>query len=295
MEIHEIRYFLAVAEHKNFTRAAEHCGVSQPAITRAIRKLETELGGILFDRRAGRAALTELGRKLMPRLEKAYHEVGKAKETAYALTDARKHMLRLGVMCTIGPAQVSALLEKLKAKVPDLVITLKDGKSAEIIDLLLADEIDAGLSAWPRYPEEIAPLPLFRERFVVAFATGHIFGTLSSVPLEQLSGESYLERLSCEFDEYFKEGFGDWTIDTDVRFSSEREDWIQAMIKSGVGCSIVPEYSPLLDGIETRPLSEPEVVRQVSILTARGRVFSPVTEAFVRLASAHKWQKRAYA
>jgi len=291
MEIHEIRYFLAVAEHKNFTRAAQQCGVSQPAITRAIRKLETELGGILFDRRPGRTSLTELGRKLMPRLETAYQEVGKAKETANALSDQRKHTLRLGVMCTIGPAHVSQLLEQLKSKIPDLVITLKDAKSSEIIDLLKADEIDAGLAAWPEYPEEIAELALFRERFVVAFAKGHDFESLEVVPFEMLAGVGYVDRLSCEFNEYLKDGQGDWTLDMDVRFASEREDWIQAMIGAGVGCTILPEHCPLAPGIETRPLSEPEVVRQVSILTARGRIFSPVTETFVRLARAHKWQR----
>ncbi len=295
MEIHEIRYFLAVAEHKNFTRAAQHCGVSQPAITRAIRKLETELGGLLFDRRPGRTALTELGRKLMPRLEKAYVEVGKAKETANALSDARKHMLRLGVMCTVSPTHIATLLEKLKHKVPDLVITLLDVKSSEVVELLLADEIDIGLSAWPEYPEDIAPVPLFRERFAVAFAKGHIFEKLPAVPLEQLSGESYLDRLGCEFDEYFALEFGDFAIDLDIRFSSEREDWIQAMIKAGAGCSILPEFTPVLDGIETRPLTEPDVIRQVSLLTARGRIFSPVTEAFVRLARAHTWQKCVHA
>ncbi len=295
MEIHEIRYFLAVAENKNFTRAAQQCGVSQPAITRAIRKLEAELGGLLFDRRPGRTALTELGRRLMPRLEKAYIEVGKAKETANALSDARKHMLRLGVMCTIAPTHMTTLLEKLRHKVPDLVISLLDAKSSEVVELLLADEIDIGLSAWPEYPEEIALVPLFRERFAVAFAKGHAFEKLPAIALGQLAGENYLDRLGCEFNEYYAFEFGDWTIDMDVRFSSEREDWIQAMIKAGAGCSIVPEFTPLLDGIATRPLTEPGVIRQVSLLTARGRIFSPVAEAFVRLARAHTWQKRIHA
>ena len=79
MEMHQIRYFLAVERERNFSRAADHCNITQPALTRAIQKLEEEVGGPLFDRRPGRIELTELGRTLLPRLQNAIREVFRAR------------------------------------------------------------------------------------------------------------------------------------------------------------------------------------------------------------------------
>ena len=82
MEMHQIRYFLAVSEFLNFTRAAEECNVAQPSLSRAIKKLEEELGGDLFRRERGQTHLTELGRKMQPLLQQAYDSAVVAKEQA---------------------------------------------------------------------------------------------------------------------------------------------------------------------------------------------------------------------
>ena len=103
MELHQIRYFLAVEREQNFTRAAQLCNITQPALTRAIQKLEAETGGKLFHRRHGRAELTELGRAMSPRLEAVIRDVSHAREEALAFIRQRKQRLRLGIMCTVGP------------------------------------------------------------------------------------------------------------------------------------------------------------------------------------------------
>src|SRR5919108_5328137 len=99
MEMHQIRYFLAVCETLNFTRAAEQCNVTQPALTRAIQKLEEELGGLLFRRERNLSHVTDLGRLMRPHLEHVLEETEAAKSTAKGFMKLENAPLRLGVMC----------------------------------------------------------------------------------------------------------------------------------------------------------------------------------------------------
>src|SRR5712691_8631826 len=105
MEMHQIRYFLAVAKELNFTRAAEKCNVSQPSLTRAIKLLEEELGGPLFHRERERTHLSELGKMIMPHLEHGYQETQQARRLARDFKSVKKATLKLGIMCTIAPDQ----------------------------------------------------------------------------------------------------------------------------------------------------------------------------------------------
>src|SRR3954447_12643598 len=105
MEMHQVRYFLAVADTLNFTRAAEHCHVSQPALTRAIQQLEEELGGLLLRRERKLTHLTDFGRLIEPHLRQMSADAEAAKSTAKKFLNLEEAQIRLGVMCTIGPAR----------------------------------------------------------------------------------------------------------------------------------------------------------------------------------------------
>jgi Bacterial regulatory helix-turn-helix protein, lysR family len=113
MEMHQIRYFLAVADELNFTRAAERCNVAQPSLTRAIKLLEDEFGGPLFHRERANTHLSELGRMVRPHLEQIAEDSLEAKRLAQEFAKLRKTKLKLGVMCTIAPNQLVELLGSL--------------------------------------------------------------------------------------------------------------------------------------------------------------------------------------
>lgn len=293
MELHQVRYFLAIVREGSFSRAADACRVAQPSITRAIRRLEADLGGILFDRRRNRVELTELGRSVLPRLERVDAELSEVARSAAELTDMRKHLLRLGLMCTLGPSRLLELLDATSRRIEGLELRLSEAKARSIVEDLIADRIDIAIACLPNYPEEISYKPIFSERYAVAFRGGHRFERMDEVAFDELVGERYLERLNCEFDEYYADYFGDRPFDLDVRYASEREDWIQAMILAGYGIAIVPERLAILPGILTRPLSQPTMIREVAILTVRGRRHSPASEAFIRAASCLKRPGRA--
>ena len=115
MEIHQVRYFLALCETLNFTRAAESCNVSQPALTRAVHKLEEELGGLLLRREHNLTHLTDFGRLVRPHLEQMMAQAEAAKSTAMHFLRMDSAPINLGVMCTVGPMRFMSFLAEFRA------------------------------------------------------------------------------------------------------------------------------------------------------------------------------------
>ena len=143
MEMHQIRYFLTLCEELNFTRAAEKCHVAQPALTRAIKLLEEEFGGLLFHRERARTHLSELGQAVRPYLEEVQRQSQQAKNLATSLIELKSTPLKLGVMCTIGPGNFVGLLSNLQAQHPGIELQIMDASPADLQARLL----DGGLEA----------------------------------------------------------------------------------------------------------------------------------------------------
>ena len=271
MEIHQIRYFLAVERERNFTRAAESCNITQPALTRAIQRLEEELRGPLFERRPGNVALTELGRAMLPRFEAAIATVTEAKAFARVVLSERRQRLRIGMMCTVGASTMTMIISALAEAAPEVEITLTEGRGSAVVTQLLMDEIDVAIVGQPRYVPALDVMPLYTESYGVALSREHRLANSEMIRLQDLDGECYVDRIRCEFDAYFEDSQGPWPITLDVRFRSDREDCVQALIASGVGVAVVPRSLELRSELLYRPLVEPEVSRTISLVTVRDR------------------------
>jgi len=290
MEVQQARYFLALADSLNFTRAAEACGVTQPSLTKAIRKLEEELGGSLLRRERGHTHLTDLGRRMQPHIEALVHADEMARLEADAWRRIERTPVRLGVMCTIGPTRLIPFLKRLRRDAPSLEIDLKDATGKELVRLLTEGDLDVAFIALPDLPERFDCQILYREYYTVAFCPGHRFEAMEAVPLRELNQEDYLNRVNCEYPEHFDVlGIPDPAADVRVCYASEREDWIQAMILAGLGCAVMPEFLPILPGIATRIVIEPEIFREIRLATVAGRQFSPALRCFIDLARRHHW------
>jgi LysR family hydrogen peroxide-inducible transcriptional activator len=276
MEMHQIRYFLAVCETLNFTRAAESCNVSQPSLTRAIQKLEDELGGLLFRRERTLTHLTDLGRTMQPRLERIMAEADAARIEAKGLKKLENAPLDVGVMCTIGSARVVSLLAQLQREAPGIRLSIHDATPEPLIRRLMDGGLDCALIAMPiDLPDRCDVHDLYTERYVVAFPPGHRFESFNAVRFADMDGERYLWRMNCEFTESFSETLRGQAAKVSTVYQSEREEWIQRMILAGMGCSFMPEYMVLFPTLPTRVLIEPEVTRTVKLVTVSGRRFSP--------------------
>ena len=147
MEMHQVRYFLAVARTLNFTRAAEECHVAQPSLTRAIRQLEGELGGDLFRRERPQAQLTELGQRMLPLLKQCYDSAISARSLASAIKSGEVGSLRLALSQTIDPSLVMPHVVELGKLFKGLELKLFRGNSAEVLDYLKRGDAELGLAA----------------------------------------------------------------------------------------------------------------------------------------------------
>ena len=145
MEMQQVRYFLALARTLNFTRAAELANVSQPALTRAIQQLEHELGGPLFHRERQNTHLSELGRMMLPYLEQIQTQAEAARLRAQAVRNAERVTLKIGVMCTIGPAMISDLIVTFRASHPDVKLEVTDRSASQLLDMLSRGDLELAL------------------------------------------------------------------------------------------------------------------------------------------------------
>jgi LysR family hydrogen peroxide-inducible transcriptional activator len=290
MEIHEIRYFLALSKTLNFTKAAEMCNVSQPALTRAIQKMEDELGGLLFSRERSNTHLTELGRMLEPHLTEVLTRTQAAKETAQRFLRLDSAHLKLGVMCTIGPMRFVSFLSRFRADNPGIDITLTEAMPDRLCDLLVKGELDVALIARPEgFALPLQPQPLYRERFVIACSAGHPFARKNAVTIADLDGQPYLQRINCEYRDFLRDTCHANGSHLSGAFRSEREDWILTMVAAGMGICFLPEFSNTIPGVIGRPVIQPSVEREVCLVTVAGRRWSSPLSAFVRAVRQYKW------
>ncbi len=294
MEIHELRYFLALSQTLNFTRAAELCGVSQPALTRAIQNLEDKLGaGTLVNRERGNTHLTELGHIMRPYFERVLLGIEQAQATAESYKKMPSLSLSLGLMCTIGPDRMVAFFSRFHQSNLDTQLYLKDAPAGLLEDMLVTGDLNLAIYCKPEpLADKFHLLPLYHERFVVAVAPGHPFANMSSVTFADLHQQRYLHRANCEYNEALDRIMAERGIEPVYPYESERDDWIQAMVLAGLGCTAIPEFAATMPGLVLRQLIEPEVVRTIQLVSVRGRPHTAPVGAFVRAAKQYPWPGR---
>jgi DNA-binding transcriptional LysR family regulator len=290
MEMQQVRYFVALAETLNFTRAAERCNVTQPALTRAIQQLEHELGGALVNRERGKSHLTELGRMMLPYLKQMDEQASAAKAAAKAAKKGVNVRLTIGAMCTIAPKLFTDLLARFQTDHPEYEIVFVEGGAKRMIEKLDNGELEIVLVGIPEeMPDTLHQLPVFQEKFVILLPPNHRLCAKNPVRAADLHDEPYVGRADCEVFTFVRDDLNSRGVFMRGVFSSPRDDWVQGMIKSGLGLGFFPEYSVTDPDLVVRPLVEPEYSRTIYLATKRGRPHSPAVGAFVSAARRHTW------
>ena len=294
MEMHQVRYFLAVAEELNFTRAAERCNVAQPSLTRAVKLLEGELGGPLFNRERANTHLSELGRMVKPYLEQVYGQAREARRQALDFIKLRKTTLKLGVMCTIAPDQLVDLICGVQSRNPGIELEIVDSSAGKLEERLVEGDLEVAIHCPPanQADERLHYMPLYREQFLVALPAEHPLSEKNGIRPADLAGLRYLNRINCEFNGYAGAIWQECGLNFETAYRSERDDWILAMVASGLGFGFMPESCVRHPRVVGRPMVEPEFWREVSLVTVRGRPHSPGVGALVREAMRARWLGR---
>lgn len=291
MEMHEIRYFLAACQTLNFHRAAELVHVGQPALTRAIQKLEAELGGLLFHRDKGHVQLTDFGCLMRIQLNEIFSRSELVKRSAKSFLSLEDASLKLGVMCTIGPLRFAGFLKAFEEHHPEINVTVIDGAADRLTDLLLQHKLEIALMAQPvPFDQKLMTEVVYTERFGLAFSNGHPFELRNTLRLADVRDETYLERINCEYGGHIDQLCKDLGFNVQSAYRSEREDWILAMVAAGMGVCFIAEYSAIQPGVCHRAVVDPEIVREVCLVSVAHRLHSPAISAFAQAVRDYNWQ-----
>jgi LysR family hydrogen peroxide-inducible transcriptional activator len=291
MEMHQVRYFLAVAKDLNFTRAADHCNVTQPSLTRAIKILEAEFGGPLFHRERQNTHLTELGRMLHPHLGDIYKAASSTRQLAQEYGRLKRTPLRLGIMSTVAPDEFIDLIGAIKNRHPGVELHLSDCDAKSLRSRLVEGQLELAIYALPggEPDDRTHVLPLFREQMLMAVHPGHRLANQSAVRVSEMNGENYIHRNNCEFAGYADEILAQQGVTCTPSYWSDRDDWTLAMVAAGLGFGFLPANSVRHSGVVALPIIEPEFWRNVNLVSVRGRPHSPAVGALVREATRKKW------
>ncbi|MFD1158704.1 LysR family transcriptional regulator [Roseovarius aestuarii] len=293
MEFHQVRYFLEAAESLNFTRAAENCHVSQPALTRAIQKLEAELGGELFIRDGRAVRLSSLGKVIREHCQRIYETREMARAAAKSFLESGGSELNVGVMCTIGPDVLSAFVNEFNHTHSNVLVILHDIGPEALPKLLFTGVLDCAFVAShdDKTFEELSVRVLFDEDMVVAFEEGHRFAEKQELTLFDVAEEAYVDRLKCEIRQPFFEFMENNGLDLKVVCSSQREDWIQELVVRGLGVSIMPRFSITTRRLDWRSLSGPvSNSRQIMIAQTKSQMPQSTAGSFCSEAQEFQWQ-----
>jgi LysR family hydrogen peroxide-inducible transcriptional activator len=241
LNLRDLRYLVALADHKHFGRAAEASFVSQPTLSTQIRKLEDELGVALVERAPRRVMLTPVGAEIADRARKVIAEVEQMTQIARRSQDPEAGSVRLGLFPTLGPYLLPHVVPRLRERFPRLELLLVEEKTDQILARLRDGRLDAGLLALPVHDEQLHIEPLFDEPFVLAVPRPHALARRDALDMRDLDRTHLLllEEGHCLRDQALdvcrlsgadeRDGFRATSLET-----------LRQMVAAGVGITLLP-------------------------------------------------------
>lgn len=295
MEMQQVRYFLALAGTLNFTRAAEQCNVSQPALTRAIKSLEDELGGELIRREGRLSHLTELGKRMLPLLQQCYDGAASAKALARSVNAGEAATLAIGVSRTVNVELLMGALSELYRAFPALQLKIRRGSASQILELIKSGEVELAIAgplaeAWDRLDN----WSLFTEGFVLVVGQGHPLATRNeeSVDAETIRDERFLLQVGGEMFDQFIARLGASGIPLSSAHEVETERDLNAMVEANFGVAFAPQSGPDAAGLRRLKFPALDLERTVSVYAVAGRRRPPEATTLLSLLRAADWSVR---
>jgi LysR family hydrogen peroxide-inducible transcriptional activator len=283
MELHQLRYFCAVAEAGSFSRAAEQSHVSQPSLSQQIMKLEDELGARLFDRLGRSVRLTETGQTFLPRARAVLRELEAARGDVAEQKDSVGGVVTIGVIPTVAPYFLPQRLTWFSREFPQVRLTVVEEITPVLLDQVRASKVDLAILALPVRGHEFETFPLLTERLFAALPSGHKLAKRRALLLKDLRVEPFLLlRDGHCFRDTVVAACDRARLHPQIVFESGQFSSLLSMVAAGMGVSIVPEMA--IDkksrcrfvGIE-----DPSAVRTIGTLILRGRSLSRAHHVFL--------------
>lgn len=278
MTLTELRYIVAVARERHFGHAAEACFVSQPTLSVAVKKLEEELGTALFERSQSEVTVTPVGAEVVAQAQRVLEQAGAIKELVKLRRDPLAGQLRLGVIYSIAPYLLPALVPRMIKSVPGMPLVIEENFTHRLLEMLKSGDIDVAILAQPFSEPGIMMQAVYDEPFMVAVPAGHPWAGRKSIAAADLKNETMLLLGSghCLRDQVLQ------VCPELMRFSSSSAEGIQKtfegssletirhMVASGIGLTVlpasaVPTATRKKDLIAYRPFVAPAPNRRIAL------------------------------
>jgi LysR family transcriptional regulator, hydrogen peroxide-inducible genes activator len=269
----DLRYIVALAQERHFGRAAEKCHVSQPTLSVSVKKLEEQLGVLLFERSAADVKVTEIGRQIVDQAERVLRESSQIRDIAEAGKDPLAGPLRIGVIYTIGPYLLPSLIPLLAERAPRMPLVIQENYTARLSEALKRGDIDVAILALPFVEQGIVTQPIYDEPFRVLLPAAHPWAEAREISTEQLHEEPLLllGAGNCFRDQVLEvcprcsHGSG---LQKTMEGSSL--ETIRHMVSTGLGVTILPSSAadPLRETqklVAVRKFAAPEPSRRIAL------------------------------
>lgn len=284
MEMQQIRYFLALARTLSFARAAEECNVSASAMTRAIQALESELGGELLRREHSGSHLTELGKRMLPLLERCYESAASAKALARSLSSDECLPLPLAVSHSVNVELLMSPIAELFRALPGLQLRLFHGDGDAVLDLLKRGDAVLGVAGpLPNAHERLERWALFDEPFELAVRDDHPLARDNEVTLGKLREAALFVQRGCEMREAALRQLAAEGLSPGRAHEAETLDALGALVANGLGAALVPRSAPQAESVRRVPVADLSLARTVYAYAIAGRRRDAAATAFLNL------------
>lgn len=285
MQLDQLRYFLAVARHLSFTRAAEALPLSQPSLTNQIRKLERELGVELFIRTTRRVRLTPAGEDFVKAAQQILNLIETAEMEMHEFSGLKRGRVLLGTIPTVGAFSLPPLLAEFHRRFPGVELAIQEEGSDVLLQLLLDEAIDVAIiTAGEAHPTgSLERHCLVVDEMVLLLPDGHRLAGRAAISLGELQDEQFV---------LFKAGYGLRRVVLDacaaagfqprVAFETSQRETIYGMVQEGLGVTLLPR-SGIHRGEYTWqlvPLDPPNVTRELSLAWKAKRRHSEAARVF---------------
>jgi DNA-binding transcriptional LysR family regulator len=295
MEMQQVRYFLAVARTLNFTRAAEQCNVSQPALTRAIKLLEDELGGELIRREGRLSHLTDLGQRMLPLLEQCHKSALAAKAVATSLKLGAVATLNVGVAGSVDIALLMPALGEMYGAFPELLLKLKRGTAAAVRHLLENGLVDIAISGpFGEGSERLDSWRMFDDEFDIVVGADHDLAgaNVAALDADRLHGLRPLlhKGVDATDAEIARLELAGVSLANAHEIDSLAD--LETLVRSGFGIGLTLASALRAEGIRHLRIESLDIHRPVSVSVMSGRPRSREATTLLNLLRGADWSAR---
>jgi DNA-binding transcriptional LysR family regulator len=289
MELRQLRYIVALAEERHFTRAAAREHIAQPALSQQIRRLEEELGLVLVQRTTRRVAITDAGELLVARARRILAEVDAVHAEMQGLRGVRTGHVTVGAMHTMGPVDVSLALAIFHERHPGVELTVREQSSEELAEMLRVDDLDlAFLSVTERIESHGLGLhQLISEELVAVLPRDHRLAMRRRVRMAELAEDEFISyRQGSRLRELLMSAGRHAGYEPRVKLESNESQRIRRLVARGLGVAILPRSDAEEPGadIAVATLIDPSLTRDITLAWREGRRHAPAAAEFLELA-----------